>query len=244
MTDGTNILHLVRRGWYLYAAAFLLSAAVIYTSGFASRVYTGEVYVSFDPPVEATLSEEWVDHTETLINYSRVIDSTYAAVHSTVDLSSPKATLFGNGVREGTSVELLTSGNQWVKQLDRPVIVVNVSSSSDDRTQALLRDTAQLIADLSDDIQSDLGIPSDQRIVTSWNEQEFAVGSFGRTRQGTVKGAVALALATSVFATLAAFLIDRRGTRHSGRGVPSPLRGREPAQPPQLDGNEPVVVKR
>lgn len=210
MTNGANVLHLLRRRWYYYAVALVFSVAAVYGSSSSPRVYTAEVLVSFEPPVGATLSEDWVDYTETLITYSQVIDMTYNTEHSTVDLSSPRATLFGNGLREGLSVEILTSGNQWVKQLDRPVIVVNVSSTDLNRTLSTVRDTATQLADISDQTQADAGIPPDERIVAEWDEQETAVGSFGRTRQATLKGAVMLTAAATLFATMLAFMVDRR----------------------------------
>jgi hypothetical protein len=213
MSRGTDLLALVARRWYFYVIALVVAGVVVLMSNTSPRVYTAQAQVSFEPPLSAAQSEEWVDYTETMIHFSKIIDMTYAAGDPSIDLSAPRATLFGNGVREGKSIELFTSGNQWVRRLDRPVIVVNINSTDMSRALADLESTSRQIAAMSDRIQADIGVPARQRITAEWDKEEFSVSSFGRTRQGILKGSVIMVAATLVFATLGAALAERWSSR-------------------------------
>lgn len=214
MTQGVGVVRLVIKRWYLFLAGFLVAAVGIHLASNAQRIYTAELDVTFDPPDKVIYNEDWVDYTETLIAYSEVVDAAFAEVRESITLSSPQATLYGNGVREGISVDLKTTGNQWVEQLDRPVITIKVSSSDQAFTVSTTTDLAQQIASLSDQLQADAGVPADERITAEWSDQEFALGTFGSSRFSQVKGAAVVMSAALLVAFLVASLTVRPVGRH------------------------------
>ncbi|MEU3848035.1 hypothetical protein AB0E44_13745 [Micrococcus terreus] len=204
----------------MFLVALLLAGLGIYAAANSPRVHTAEVLVTFEPPDNVIYNEKWIDYTETLIAYSEVVESAFGAVRDSIELSSPQATLYGNGFREGISVDLMTTGNQWVEQLDRPVISIKVSSTDENYTTSTTTAIAQEIASLSDCFQEEAGIRPADRITAEWSAQEFEVGSYANSRFSQVKGAGVVVIATLLFASMIALSTIRSKGRHRAEVSP------------------------
>lgn len=198
----------------MFLVALLLAGLGIYAASNSPRVHTAEVLVTFEPPDNVIYNEKWIDYTETLIAYSEVVASAFGAVRDSIELSSPQATLYGNGFREGISVDLMTTGNQWGEQLDRPVMSIKVSSTDENYTTSTTTAIAQEIASLSDRFQEEAGIRPADRITAEWSAQEFEVGSYADSRFSQVKGAGVVLIATLLFASMIALSTIRSKERH------------------------------
>jgi hypothetical protein len=213
-----------RVGWrgYIYgvaAAAALVGIAFLLST---PKVYSVQGDISFSPPDEVVATAPFASYVETMIGYTAAVDRLYKDTYPTTQLSSPTASLFGNGVHEGVSVGISTVGSQWRVGVDRPVIVVKVNAPSQTQAMEDLTRVLRQVEALSIQLQEDTGVPVAQRIQTTWDEGEITVESVNSTKTGVVKGAAVLMVVALLFAGLAASAVDaiQRHGRRRGAGIP------------------------
>lgn len=199
-----------RRRRLVVAAGLVVACVLILRFTGQPQVHVAEAEVTFTPPASVLATTPYEGYVDTMIAFAGAVSATYNQRQPSITLSSPRATLVGNGLREGVSVRPSMIGNQWRVGFDRPVVVVTASAFTEEEALATVQQTVQGLADSAVQLQEDVGVDPAQRIVPVWSAQEFTVGSFGPTRQSTVKGAAILALVVLLLAGLVGGALDRR----------------------------------
>ncbi|WP_313823157.1 hypothetical protein [Citricoccus sp.] len=208
-----DLLDLARRRWYVYAVTIALAVTATLVLQSTPRVYSAKAEISFTPPDDVVANTPWSSYVETMINYAGAVDNIFNDTYPAETLSGPRATLFGNGFREGVTVGISKTGSQWMPGYDRPVVVARVNASTEAAAYAELVTTLQRIDAISARIQDEAGTPASLRIQTTWDADQVSVGSFGSTRSSLAKGAAVLMGASMVLATLAALAVDASARR-------------------------------
>jgi hypothetical protein len=233
-----EVLDALARRWYVVAVGLLGSALLILAFGGAHRFYTMQTeYVLVGPgsPAIAGLPD---GRAETLINFAGVVQQRYIATHPTVTLSSPSATLFGNGVREGVSVQLSDGGSQWQHSFNRPVLIVQVIGSDPDQVEHALDGVTKDLEQITRQIQVDAGAAPNTYITVFNDAQHTEIGSFGSSHTGAVKGSGLIVLIGLGASAAAALVLDRKLLRRNASHAASDTSHRQflggsPLLPPQ-----------
>lgn len=199
-----------RRRWLVVAAGLVVACVLVFRFTGQPQVYVAEAEVTFTPPASVLATTSYEGYVDTMIAFAGVVSATYNQRHPSTPLSSPRATLVGNGLHEGVSVRPSMTGNQWRVGFDRPVVVVTASAFTEEDALATVHQTVQRLADIAVQLQEDVGVDPAQRVVPVWSTQEITVDSFGPTRQSTVKGAAILALVVLLLSGLVGAALDRR----------------------------------
>ncbi|MGP5382726.1 hypothetical protein ACTXL8_11150 [Glutamicibacter arilaitensis] len=204
-----ELFGLVKRRWYIYAAGLLVASATVMWLGTTPRVFTATAELEFVQPRK--LPDDLVneDQRDTLIKFAGAVAHKYDEAHPNLQLSSPSASIFGNGLREGTAVQLAAVGNQWTTSFVRPVIQIQVASSNGDAVLPRIREIASAVESISVAMQQQAGTTKAYQITTNMDLDLVTVNSFGQTRTGRVSGAAVLLGACIVLATITGQLLDR-----------------------------------
>lgn len=204
-----ELFGLVRRRWYLYAASLLIVVVTVLWLGNTPRIFTATAELEFVQP--RTLPKDLVneDQRDTLIKFAGAVAHKYDEAHPNLDLSSPSASIFGNGMREGVTVHLAAVGNQWTTSFVRPVIQIQVASANGEAVMPRIREVAAAVDSISVAMQQRAGSAKAYQITTSMDLDLVTVNSFGQTRTGRVSGAAVLLGTGMVLATMAGRLLDR-----------------------------------
>ena len=220
----------IRRRWYVFALGILTAGVIIFATGSHSRVYTIEARVNFSPPISVATSSPYAFYADTMLAFTSTVDRVYNGRHPSIQLSTPKATLFGNGVREGVAVAALKTGNQWRSWQDRSVIVGKANPPSEAEALALLHGAIVDLSAITAELQDSSGVPQSRRIVAQWDEREYVVESFGRSLDSASKGAAAIGLVAVAISALVASGLDKAAAIRERRRprAPTATRHSEP----------------
>jgi hypothetical protein len=189
------------RRWNVVAAILLMT---LLGMGFADRVpgvYSTEVNVVFLPP-DSTLQEQ----TASLTNFAAAVERVYKNGLEAPNVSSSSATLYGSGVRRGSSVKLADAGGQWGTNFNRPVLVVDVVDSSADAVQATLAGILTRISAVASGRQLAVGVAPENFIKIENSPPSPVISYVGGSRQRALVGLGALGVGLSFTAAL---LTDR-----------------------------------
>lgn len=187
-----DLMRLVIRRWYI----FVLGLACAITGSIALKsepwTYVANTEFVMNSPVSSLDFEAPEDTRNTLISFADVVSRKFNAEEFTQPLSSPSATLFGNGLRKGTSVKLLNSGTQWQSSYSGPVISVQVIDSTDAAVQQELDDIAVKIKRITKNVQDELGVANNSQISAETDPTRTVISAFGPTKTSRIKGVVLL----------------------------------------------------
>lgn len=210
-------------------AALLLAAVAALGLTAQPAVHTARAEIAFSPPESVTSSVPYLHYIDRLIEFSTTVSTVYNDRHTSVRLSSPRATLAGNGVRDGATVHPSMTGPQWRVAYDRPVVVVTVNAPSAEDALTRLTEAMDRLERISVELQDGESVDPDQRIATAWNAQDIALSSSARTGLSSVKGVSVLAVVTVLLWSL---VPSRAGARaRSGSGLPAPVPYTAPVPP-------------
>lgn len=202
-----------RRRWQVYLAWLIAACALAFGLAGQPPVHVARTEMTFVPPDSMIRTTPYLGYVETMIAFSGAVAATYNQRHPSTALSSPGASLLGNGLREGVSVHPSMTGNQWRVGFDRPMVVVTVSASTAEEARKTLQLQMERLEDITTELQDDAGVDPAQRIVGSWSAQEISFASFGPTRQSTAKGAGLLVVVALVLSGLVNAALDRHQDR-------------------------------
>lgn len=204
-----ELFSLILRRWYVYVVALLVVGVAIFSLNSSPRIYSATAELEFHAPGKRPPSLEEEDLENTLIDFTGAVVRKYDADFPNSSLSSPNATLFGNGIREGVAVEVAATGNQWVISFVRPVAVIQVASTkSADVLPTIERVAAELDA-TARSLQGEAGADERYYMTSAIDLDLVTVYSFGQTRTGRYLGTGTLIGVALLLATLAARGIER-----------------------------------
>lgn len=217
----SDLLDVIRRRWYVLAAALLCTVVVALGLARTDGVYSVRVTLVFLPPAVTSSSDNTLSSSsETLVHFAGVVEREYNGNDADSSFVSSEATLAGSGVRSGTRVFLPNAGGQWTYSFPHPVLVVeSVNPQRDGAVEALERAVDELIA-IAEDRQIAAGASADTRISVLVSDATARVQYLDGSsiRAASAIGFLGLLLGGAT-AVLTDRLVARRKTAHAHRHV-------------------------
>ncbi|MGW9402487.1 hypothetical protein ACWGQ2_00790 [Arthrobacter sp. NPDC055585] len=229
-----QLLGVLRRRWYVWLAGLCCTGIAFGFLSQSAPVYAAQSDLVFQEPGVPGQSRTLTGtEPQTLIDFAAVVERKYLAGTKTAKLASPTASLFGTGIREGTSVGMLDTGGQWLSSFSRPVLSVQAAAPTPEKVSAEIARVHAEVQAVSDALQLEAGAQPEALITVERAPEDLIITSFGKTRMGEAKALLVLlvtGLGLSCAAAAAADALAVRRTRsrgkHRGTG-PKPVR--EPA---------------
>lgn len=204
-----QLLLLFLRRWYVYVLAILVVGLAVFSLNNSPRIYSATAELEFQAPKRLPRQVAKENPVSTLIYFTGAVVKKYDAEFPNIPLSSPNATLFGNGIHEGVAVEAAAVGNQWVINFVRPVVQIQVASSNPDEVLPTIERVAAELKDMSRSMQMEAGTDPRYFVTSDIDFNLVTVYSFGQTRTGRYLGTATLIGVALLLATLVARGIDR-----------------------------------
>lgn len=126
-----DVIRMLGRRWLVVLVGLVCTALAMTWATGRVGVYATQIDVVFLVPSEPGKSNVLVDDVDPLITFARIIEIEVNAGRVVPRFSSPSATLYGAGVRDGYSVTMPNSGGQWTNYFQRPVLSVEVVGASE-----------------------------------------------------------------------------------------------------------------
>lgn len=205
-----ELAQLFLRRWYIFGIVLGLLLVFVLAFGKGSQVYSMTAEVNFAAPAQLPSTRQYVDNTETLIDFAGAVVGVYSSRHHNIVLSSPNASMFGNGVRTGSSVSLFSSGSQWKVSFNRPTVIVHVAGTDERQVSSQVRRIVDQLSGITRELQFEAGVKEAAYITSAADLDVVNVYSFGQTRTGKYKGSLVLLIVGFFTATFVADALDRR----------------------------------
>ena len=215
----------LRRRWYVIFAGLCCTGLAFWGLSQSAAVYAAQSDLVFlEPGLPGESRTLTGTGPQTLIDFTAIVERKVLAGAHTAKLASPTASLFGTGIREGTSIGMLDTGGQWLSSFSRPVLSVQVAAASPEKVSAEMDRVLAEVRAVSDALQSDAGAGPETWISVERAPEELIIFSFGKTRMGETKALAVLALtgfglSCSAAAGIDAHLARRDGSRARHRGM-------------------------
>lgn len=200
---------LILRRWYVFVIAIVIAGVTIFGLNSTPRIYSATAELEIQAPKSMPANIAGEDPRETLISYTGALIKRYEAEYPNDQLSSPNATLFGNGMREGVAVQAVASGNQWVINFTRSAASIQVASTQWAEVMPTIKRVATELDTVSKAMQRETGAKERYYITTSIDLDLVTVYSFGQTRTSRYLGTGTMIGVGLLLATLVAKGIDR-----------------------------------
>jgi hypothetical protein len=129
-------LEVLRRRWWLLMGLLALTAAGVWMLPAHAGVYWTRTSIVFLPPAGSAKVGNVLEGSDpSLIYFAAAVERATNGGAQAPRLSSPEATLYGTGVRQGRSVSLVDTGGQWRSNFNRPMLTVEVVDTSEARAR-------------------------------------------------------------------------------------------------------------
>jgi len=221
-----QLLRVLRRRWYVLLAGLCCTGFAFLSLGTSPAVYAAQADLVFMEPAVPGQSRTLTGaEPQTLIDFTAIVERKYLAGAKSAKLASPTASLFGTGIRRGTSVGMLDTGGQWLSSFNRPVLSVQAAGPSPEVVSAEIDRVHNEVSALSDDLQLAGGAGPAELITVERAPEDLIINSFGKTRMGEAKALIVLALTGTGLSCAAAAGTDALAAR-SARSLRTRGRGR------------------
>ena len=197
-----DFLAMARARWYVVVVGMAATLGALVLAHAPSPVYWGRVTVIVLAPVSPTSPNSLQDQGGVTATASVLVTRVNDG-HEPVTMSDPSATLYGEGVRQGTRVTVRNIGGQWRAEYRDPNIDVEAVDSSAEATTGRLNSAIGALQRELDTLQDELRIgPGARMTITAEPRQVSTVAIPSSAKRATVGLAVLGALATAIAVTV------------------------------------------
>lgn len=166
-------------------------------------VYWAEISVVFLPPTGPTPGNVLEGYSASLIHFAGAVEREVNSGSRAPRLSSPNATLYGAGVRDGSSVTLVDEGGQWESEFNRAALIVEVVAPTADEVRNRSAALVTQIDRTAMTLQRDAGVDADRLITVTVAPEEPSV----RYIEGSAKRALVAIVLLGAGGTVAGVLV-------------------------------------
>ncbi len=212
-----DVLGVLLRRWRVVVIGLLCTVCAMGAVVGREGVYATQVDVILLAPIEPNRQNVFVGSLDSLINFTAIIERELNPGPRKPRLTSPTATLYGRGVRDGYSIEMPNTGGQWTNNFSRPVLNVQVVGPSEAEVRATLDSVIVTIDDTITARERAAGADPSR-----WVSVELAPTSpaIGYVPGEGKRAALAFGALGSAGTLLAAVQIDRWRSRRAGARRP------------------------
>ncbi|WP_404321495.1 hypothetical protein [Arthrobacter luteolus] len=222
-----DLLATLRRRWYVLLAGLCCTGLAYWGLSQSAPVYAAQSdFVFAEPGLPGQGRSLTGTEPQTLIDFTAIVERKVLAGATSTKLASPTASLFGTGIRQGTSISMLDTGGQWLSSFSRPVLSVQVAAPSPEEVSAEMERVLLEVRAVSEALQADAGAAPSSMISVERAPEDLIITSFGKTKMGEAKALAVLSVTGLGLSCAAAAATDamalrraRTGRRHrSGNG--------------------------
>lgn len=215
----SDLIQILLRRWYVVVVGMICTVAAFVALSDSPRVYSAQTDVVFLAPGNGAIRGLNDGLAQTLVDFASLVGKQVTDGQASLKLSSPSATLYGTGVREGVSIALADAGGQWGHMFNRPVLSVQVVDSSSEEVTNVLNGIVRDISRTATTLQNETAAPSTEFITVETVPEEIEINSIGQTRTSVAKGFVALTAVGGGLTLATAIQWDRMAHRAKRREV-------------------------
>lgn len=197
------------RFWYVVLLGGVATVLLFLVTTSTPPVYTSKVTVVLLMPHSTTNRNALQQPSPVAIASTAVIEVNNAP--NTVRASSGDATLVGEGVTRGTSIELRHSGSQWAPSAPQPYIDIEAADTSPAAVQQRLTDAVDRVRAAIVRREDVYGVRNNQRVIVTVTPVRPSITSVPSSRSRAMAGSMAVGGACTVWAV--SFLERRRRRR-------------------------------
>lgn len=215
-----EVLGVIARQWRAVLVGLLCTVVTMGAVVGRDGVYATQVDVIFLTPLDRTNQNVLVGDLVSLINFAAIVEREMNAGEAAPRMSSPTATLYGRGVREGYSVELPNTGGQWGNNFSRPVLNVQVVGPSPAEVTSTFEEVVRQIEQVAAARERAAGAPP-----TTWVSLRLSPAKpvIGYVPGGGKRAALALGALGAAGTVIGAVHLDRWRARRDRREPAVPV---------------------
>jgi len=206
------------RRWYVTVAVVLLAVMLAGFLMSRSGVYSTRTVISFTLPDQNSISSDSGTTDPNLIAFASAVayeinDGKHATLYSEGD-----APFYGAGVRQGILVGLNNEGSQWVTEVSKAEIQIQIVGETPAWVEHQQEEYIARVLDTAANAQTPAG-SSDSHIVANVVPLTLKIEHIIPSRVALVSAIAALAVASLLVAGWVSALLDRRMRRRRGSTV-------------------------
>lgn len=183
----------------------LVAAAVVFST---EGVYYSRVEVTVEEPIPTPGANPYLLPNRSLVTVALAVSRVVNQDVPARDDVSIDTRLSGQGIRSGYLVRVPNSGNQWVFEYRRPVLVVESVGRTEAEASRLMSEALDRIQSVVTSLQDDSVVREPQRIRLSQSPSEPVISYVGGSRIRGLGGTLLLGVGVTAAAVVLAW---RRG---------------------------------
>ena len=163
MTVGQIASAMLRR-WYVSLAILACVGLAVVMLARDGGIYTTRTVISFLRPAGTSLSPDNGANDSSIIAFAATIVSETNDGRRPDGYSMSEAPYYGAGIREGTLVELTNSGNQWVSNVDKAEIEIDIAGRTFEWVDSRQDELVDKVLSIAGSLQEAAAVSPEERI--------------------------------------------------------------------------------
>ncbi|MET0716144.1 MAG: hypothetical protein ABWY23_06735 [Mycetocola sp.] len=162
-----DIASAMLRRWYVPLAVLACVALAIVMMARDGGIYTTRTVISFLLPASTSLSPNNGATDQSVITFAEAVVHDTNEGHLSEGYSMADAPYYGAGIREGTLVELSSSGNQWVSAVSKAEIEIDIAGRTLERVESQQAEVVSRVLSVAASLQDVMSVSPQDRISVS-----------------------------------------------------------------------------
>lgn len=216
----SQVVNAMRRRWYIPLAILACVTLVTVLLARDGGTYTSRTVISFLRPSGTSLAPDNGANDASIIAYAAAVVLETNNGRLSQGYSMADAPYYGAGIREGTLVELTNSGNQWVSNVSKAEVEIDIAGRSYEWVQSRQKDLVDKVLSVAESMQA--AVPAESRIsasVVPLTTQIDYISASRRTQFTAGAALLAVAVITAAWGSVAADrALSKRRSDASRRG--------------------------
>lgn len=188
----TILFRAILRRWYVAAVCLVLVAWACMVLMGMGRTYWTQSQVVFVEPGVGSVTNVNDGVAPSLINFAGIVQRKVAYEGDAVELPSTNSTLYGSGIRNGYSISLPNTGNQWAVSFSKPMLAIQVTGSTPEEVRRTLAAVLAHVERAAAGLQSDSSAAPETYIGVEASPAAPDIIDVGGTPVGRQKGLAAV----------------------------------------------------
>jgi hypothetical protein len=204
-----QFLSVLFRRWYIVLGLLACAALVTVMLARDGGIYTTRAVVSFMRPTGTSLSPTNGTDDPSIIAFAAVVAQETNDRQAPAGYSMQDAPYYGAGIRQGAVVGISDSGNQWVSNVNKAEIEIQVVGRTLDWVKSKQQELVREVLDNTQSQQAALGVPPQKRIAAAVVPLTTEIELVSASAWDQLAAAVAMLLAAIILGAWGSITVDR-----------------------------------